>query len=381
MNRLPLLGITVVSLEQAVSAPFATRQLADLGARVIKIERSSGDFARGYDSSVRGMSSYFAWLNRAKESVVLDLKSSEGKLALNLLVERADVLVQNLAPGAINRLGLDGATSLAINPRLVHASISGYGEPGEYSGKKAYDLMIQCESGLMSVTGSKDEAAKVGISIADIASGMYLYSGILGALYHREHTGSGAIIELAMLDAVGEWMMQPFLYSRYGGQQPPRSGAHHPTIAPYGPFEARDGVVFFGIQNEREWAGFCRLVLELPEIASDAELANNVNRVLNREKLNRVILGEFSKLDTAEVLRRLDEAGIANARLRTITDFAAHPQFLARDRWIEVDSPAGAIQMLAPPVTSDSIDYRIGKIPELGEHTETIMHELGLRND
>lgn len=378
MSNLPLDGITVVSLEQAVSAPFATRQLADLGARVIKIERETGDFARSYDSSVKGLSSYFAWLNRGKESVVLDLKSPRGHSTLGLLIERADVVVQNLAPGALERLGFGGSKSLEINPRLIYASLSGYGVPGEYSGKKAYDLMLQCESGLVSVTGSRDAPAKVGISIADIAAGMYLYSGVLTALFHRERVGTGDILELTMLDAIGEWMMQPYLYAEYGNQNASRSGAQHATIAPYGPFQTRDGTVFLGVQNEREWRDFCGTVLMLPEVLLEERFSNNISRVKNREALHEMIVEVFRELDTAEIVLRLDSAAIANAKLRGMADFSAHPQLLARNRWINVDSPIGPIRMLTPPVSSTNSGYRIGKIPQLGEHTSKVLDELGV---
>lgn len=380
MSHFPLDGITVVSLEQAVSAPFATRQLADLGARVIKVEREGGDFARRYDSSVKGLSSYFAWLNRGKESIVLDLKSRQGSEALKSLIEKSDVLVQNLAPGALERLGFGGRRSLQLNPQLIHASLSGYGGPGEYSGKKAYDLMLQCESGLLSVTGSPDAPAKVGISIADIAAGMYLYSGVLTSLFHRERAGPGDILELTMLDAIGEWMMQPYLFAEYSGRQPATSGVHHPTIAPYGPFQTRDGVVFFGVQNEREWRSFCRTVLELPEVSVEKRFSSIVDRVKNREGLDKVILDVFVGLDTTEVIARLNTATIANAKLRDMADFSAHPQFRSRNRWINVESPVGPIRMLTPPVSSSHSEYRIGRIPRLGEHTAGILRELGITN-
>lgn len=381
MSQFPLDGITVVSLEQAVSAPFATRQLADLGARVIKVERDTGDFARTYDFSVRGLSSYFAWLNRGKESVVLDLKSRQGRAALESLIKHSDVLVQNLAPGALDRLGFGGQWSLQLNPRLIHASLSGYGEPGEYSGKKAYDLMIQCESGLLSVTGSSDAPAKVGISIADIAAGMYLYSGILTSLFHREKLGHGEIIKLTMLDAIGEWMMQPYLYAKYSGDQPARSGTQHPTIAPYGPFQTRDGVVFFGVQNDREWRSFCHTVLKLPEVSMEKRFSSNLDRVENREELDRVIGEVIVGLNTTEAIARLNAATIANARLRDMADFSAHPQYLAQNRWIDVESPVGPIRMLTPPISSSRSRYRIGRIPRLGEHTADVLRELGITND
>ncbi|GGF42076.1 CaiB/BaiF CoA transferase family protein [Subtercola lobariae] len=376
MKRLPLAGLTVVSLEQAVAAPFATRQLADLGARVIKIERDTGDFARGYDSRVEGMASYFVWLNRSKESVVLDLKSTAGLDALTTLVSRADIFVQNLAPGAVDRLGLGGEQALALNPRLIHTSISGYGHGGEYEDKKAYDLLIQCEAGLLSVTGTPEAPAKVGISIADISAGMYAYSGILTALLQRSATGLGDVIEVSMLEALGEWMGQPYFYAEFGGTQQPRSGASHATIAPYGPVETSEAPVFFGIQNEREWVRFCSQVLGDDEIARDLRFVDNSSRVANRAALDEEIRRAFSRLRTEEALARLDRAGIANAALRDMQQFSAHPQLAARDRWRDVDSPVGPLRSLIPPVTSRESGFRMDAVPALGEHTEAVLAEL-----
>lgn len=378
MSRLPLEGITVVSLEQAVAAPFATRQLADLGARVIKVERDTGDFARGYDAKVHGMASYFVWLNRSKESIVLDLKSAEGIAVLRELVSRADVLVQNLAPGAVERLGLGPDEALELNPRLIHASISGYGRGGPYEEKKAYDLLIQCEAGLLSVTGTPESPAKVGVSIADISAGMYTYSGILTALLQRATTGRGDVLEVSMLEALGEWMAQPYFYAEYGGAPPSRSGAEHASIAPYGPFSAADGTVFFGIQNEREWAQFCADVLGQPALAQDARFIGNALRVGNRQALHEAIDAVLSALPAAEVLSRLDAAGIANAQLRDMHQFAAHPQLTERNRWRDIDSPAGRLRSLLPPVTSRETDVRMDAVPEIGEHTEKILAELRL---
>lgn len=378
MGRLPLEGITVVSLEQAVAAPFATRQLADLGARVIKVERDTGDFARGYDTKVHGMASYFVWLNRSKESIVLDLKSEAGIAVLRRLVAKADVLVQNLAPGAIERLGLGPDDALELNPRLIHASISGYGRGGSYENKKAYDLLVQCEAGLLSVTGAPDSPAKVGVSIADVSAGMYTYSGILTALLQRVATGRGDILEISMLEALGEWMAQPYFYAEYGGSPPARSGAQHASIAPYGPFNAADGTVFFGIQNEREWATFCAEVLRQPGLAEDARFAGNALRVDYRPELHAAINGVLGGLPAAEVLARLDAAGIANAQLRTMHEFSAHPQLEQRNRWREVDSPVGPLRSLIPPVTSREAEIRMGPVPEIGEHTEKILAEFGL---
>lgn len=378
MSRLPLEGLTVVALEQAVAAPFATRQLADQGARVIKVERAAGDFARGYDRTVDGMSSYFVWLNRGKESVVLDLKSPEGAEALRELVTRADVLVQNLAPGAAERLGVGPDDALALNPRLIHASLSGYGRGGPYEQKKAYDLLVQCEAGLLSVTGTPDNPAKAGISIADICAGMYLHSGILTALLQRASTGRGDVVEVSMLEALGEWMGQPYFYAQYGGTPPARSGAQHASIAPYGPFEARDGTVFFSIQNEREWAVFCREVLGDEQLAQDPRFATNSERVAHRPELHERINAVLSQLSADEAEARLEAAKIANARLRDMHEFSAHPQLQARDRWREVDSPVGPLRHLLPPVVSRESAVRLGPVPEIGEHTAAVLAELGL---
>lgn len=378
MGSLPLAGITVVSLEQAVAAPFATRHLADLGARVIKVERDTGDFARGYDTKVHGMASYFVWLNRSKESIVLDLKSEDGAAVLRKLVSRADVLVQNLAPGAIERLGLGPDDALALNPRLIHASISGYGRGGSYETKKAYDLLIQCEAGLLSVTGTPDSPAKAGISIADVSAGMYAYSGILTALLQRVSTGRGDVLEISMLEALGEWMSQPYFYAEYGGSPPVRSGAQHASIAPYGPFGTADGIVFLGIQNEREWSVFCSDVLGRAGLSQDPRFAANALRVTNRPALHVAINGVLSGLPSAEVLTRLDAAGIANAQLRTMQEFSAHPQLAERNRWRNVDSPMGPLRTLIPPVTARETDVRMGPVPDIGEHTDKILAELAV---
>lgn len=375
---LPLEGVTVVSLEQAVAAPFATRQLADLGARVIKIERDAGDFARGYDTKVNGLSSYFVWLNRSKESVVLDLKSGAGLEALRRLVIKADVFVQNLVPGAIERLGFGGDASLALNPRLIHASISGYGRGGPYEQKKAYDLLVQCEAGVLSVTGTPEAPAKSGISIADIAAGMYAYSGILAALLHRGKTGRGDVLEISMLEALGEWMSQPYFYAEYGGAQQPRSGAQHATIAPYGPFPTADGLVFFGIQNEREWGTFCTSVLRESHVATDPRFHGNAERVENRAALHATINETLSMLPTAVLVTLLDDAGIANAELRNVQEFAQHPQLAARERWRDVPSPAGPLRTLVPPVTSRATGFRMDAVPSQGEHTQKVLAEVGM---
>lgn len=377
---LPLQGVTVVSIEQAVAAPFATRQLADLGARVIKIERpGEGDFARRYDTTVLGLSSHFVWLNRSKESLTLDLKHADAPGILARLLERSDVFVQNLLPGAAARRGLGAAALRARYPRLIVCDISGYGEDGPYSHKKAYDLLIQCEAGVVSVSGTPETPSKTGISVADIAAGMYAYSGILTALYQRERTAEGAAIEVSMFEALGEWMAYPAYFAAYGGTPPPRTGASHATICPYGPFRTGGGKrVFLGIQNEREWINFCSLVLHDPGIAADPRFADNASRLRNREEVVRIIEHAFEPLDADEVVARLDAASIANARLNTAHEFWDHPQLKARDRWREVDSPAGPLQALRPPVTMEGVDPRMDPVPALGQHTRAILAELGL---
>ncbi len=374
----PLDGVTVVALEQAVAAPFATRQLADLGARVIKIERpGGGDFARGYDRTVRGQSSYFVWLNRGKESIELDLKTADGRAVLGALLARADVLVQNLAPGAAERLGLGAGELRKRHPRLITCSISGYGPDGPYRHKKAYDLLVQCEAGLLSVTGTPGEPAKAGISVADIATGMYAYSGVLTALYERERTGGGTSLDVAMLDALGEWMSQPFYYSVYGGQPTRRTGARHASIAPYGPYTAADGSqVFIGLQNDREWAVLCERILSRPDLIADDRFATNPDRVAHDGELTPIIEAALHAIPAAELIALLDEAGIASARLRTPEEFATHPQLEARDRWREVDSPGGRIRALLPPVTVAGREAAMGAIPALGQHTAAIRAEL-----
>jgi itaconate CoA-transferase len=378
-GMLPLDGVLVVALEQAVAAPFATRQLADLGARVIKVERDgSGDFARDYDRTVRGQASYFVWLNRGKESIELDVKSERGQRILAALLARADVFVQNLAPGAADRLGLAAADLRARHPRLICCSVSGYGPDGPYRQKKAYDLLVQCEAGLLSVTGTAQTPAKAGISVADIAAGMYAFSGVLTALYERERTGAGTSFEVAMLDALGEWMSQPYYYSVYGGQPPKRTGARHASISPYGPYAAGDGQVFLGLQNEREWALLCREVLRRPELIDDPRFATNTDRVANDDQLTPIIEEALRDRSADQVARWLDEAGIANARLRTPAEFAEHPQLAARDRWREVGSPGGPVRALLPPVTVPGREPAMGPVPALGEHTAAIIAELGL---
>jgi crotonobetainyl-CoA:carnitine CoA-transferase CaiB-like acyl-CoA transferase len=369
----------VVSLEQAVAAPFATRQLADLGARVIKVERAgAGDFARGYDQAVLGQASYFVWLNRGKESVELDVKSDHGRRVLAALLARADVFVQNLAPGAADRLGLSAAALRVRHPRLICCSVSGYGPDGPYARKKAYDLLVQCEAGLLSVTGTLEAPAKAGISVADIAAGMYAYAGVLTALYERERTGTGSAFEVAMLDALGEWMSQPVLFSEYGGHPPRRTGARHASISPYGPYQAADGQVFVGLQNDREWAVLCTDVLRRRELIADPRFATNADRVVHDDELTAIIEAELASMSADEVVATLDAAGIATARLRTPAEFAAHPQLAARHRWRDVGTPAGPVRVLLPPVTVPGREPAMGRVPRLGEHTAAVLAELGI---
>jgi itaconate CoA-transferase len=380
---LPLEGITVVSLEQAVAAPFATRQLADLGARVIKVERPEvGDFARGYDRTVKGLASHFVWLNRSKESLTLDLKQDEAKEVLARIIERADVFVQNLAPGATGRLGFGAQILRERHPSLIVCDISGYGSSGPYRDKKAYDLLVQCEAGLVSITGTPETPSKVGVSIADIACGMYAYSGILAALLRRRRTGEGAALEVSLFEALAEWMGFPAYYAMYGGKEPPRTGASHAAIAPYGPFECGDGkVIFLGIQNEREWERFCEVVLKQPALAEDERFASNSERVENRDDLYQDIETILQKFSSSEAIERLEEAKIANARMRTVRGLLEHPQLEARDRWREVGSPVGPLRALLPPATIDSIEPLMAPIPSVSEHTEKILAELGYDDD
>jgi crotonobetainyl-CoA:carnitine CoA-transferase CaiB-like acyl-CoA transferase len=368
----------VVALEQAVAAPFATRQLADLGARVIKIERpGDGDFARGYDRSVHGQSSYFVWLNRGKESVEADVKTAEGRELLRSLIDRADVFVQNLAPGAAERLGLGADDLRQDRPELIHCSISGYGPDGPYRAKKAYDLLVQCEAGLVMSTGAPDAPAKAGMSVADIATGMYAYTGILTALYDRERTGQGASLRVAMIDALGEWMSQPAYFGRYGGEPPRRTGARHPSISPYGPFKVADGSVFLGIQNEREWLSFCRDILRQPGLAADPRFASNTDRVSRNAELTDIIEESFAGLTAKEISAMLDLAGIANALLRTPEELTSHPQLRARDRLRTVRTPGGDMEAFLPPVERAGLEPLMGPVPALGEHTEAVRAEFG----
>jgi len=378
----PLDGITVISLEHAIAAPFCTRQLADLGARVIKVERPGvGDFARAYDQRVDGLASHFVWVNRSKESLTLDLKQPAAIAVLKQLLETADVLVQNLAPGAAARMGLGYDALSKVNPALIVCDISGYGDDGPYRDKKAYDLLIQSEAGFLSVTGTPDEACKAGNSVADIAAGMYAYTSILAALLQRDKrggTGRGAHIDVSMLESLAEWMGYPMYYAYQGAPPPPRSAASHATIYPYGPFAAGDGgTVMLGLQNEREWTVFCKTVLAQPELATDPRFDSNARRNDNRDALKAIILATFAGMSAAQVVARLDEAQIANARMNSMAELWAHPQLQARDRWRQVGTPAGDIPALLPPGRVSSFDYRMDPVPAVGQHSDAILRELG----
>ncbi len=378
MSR-PLEGITVITLEHAIAAPFCTRQLADLGARVIKIERpGTGDFARAYDERVNGLSSHFVWTNRSKESLTLDVKHPEARKVLDKLLQEADVLVQNLAPGAAARLGLSFEALHEAHPGLIVCDISGYGDDGPYRDKKAYDLLIQSESGFLSVTGTAEEPAKAGCSIADISAGMYAYSSILAALLQRGKTGKGSRIDVSMLESMVEWMGFPMYYAYEGAQPPQRAGAAHATIYPYGPFQAGDGAsVMLGLQNEREWAAFCKVVLKKPDLATDERFSSNSRRVANRSELQALILGEFAALTAPQVVERLEEAQIANARVNTMHDVWEHPQLKARGLWTDVPTPNGSMPALLPPGRSNAYEPRMDAVPALGQHTKAILMELG----
>jgi crotonobetainyl-CoA:carnitine CoA-transferase CaiB-like acyl-CoA transferase len=375
----PLDGITVVSLEHAIAAPFCTRQLADLGARVIKVERpGGGDFARAYDTRVKGMASHFVWTNRSKESLSLDLKQPAALAVLEELLTGADVLVQNLAPGASARIGLGWEALSSKHPRLIVCDISGYGEDGPYRDKKAYDLLIQSEAGFLSVTGTPESPSKAGNSVADIAAGMYAYTGILSALLQRGKTGRGSHIDVSMLESLAEWMSYPLYYAFDGAPPPPRTAASHASIYPYGPFAAGDGgTVMLGLQNEREWKVFCEVVLKDGSVATDVRFDSNARRNEHRDALTAIILEVFSAMTTQQVLERLDEAQIANARMNDMAGLWAHPQLAARDRWRQVGSPVGDIPAMLPPGRIDSFEYRMDAIPAVGQHTEAILRELG----
>jgi itaconate CoA-transferase len=386
----PLAGITVVTLEHAIAAPFATRQLADLGARVIKIERpGTGDFARGYDQRVRGLASHFVWTNRSKESLTLDVKHPEAaRILQRLVLEKADVVVQNLAPGAAARLGMGYESLSAVKPDLIVCDISGYGDdpehPGPYRDKKAYDLLIQSEAGFVSVTGTADEPCKAGPSIADIAAGMYAYSNILAALMQRSQTGQGQRIDISMLESLAEWTSYPLYYAFEGAAPPPRTGASHATIYPYGPFpvgpQEEGAHVMLGLQNEREWVSFCEKVLQQPALATDPRFTANFKRVAERAALRKIIEDTFRPRTVAEVEARLEAAQIANARVNTMADVWAHPQLQARKRWTEVGSPQGPLPAMLPPGTWNE-GPRMDPVPALGEHTDAILAELGYGAD
>jgi itaconate CoA-transferase len=379
--RLPLSGITVVSLEQAIAAPLASRHLADWGARVIKIERpGKGDFCRDYDYVMNGMSSQFAWTNRSKESLAIDVKSAEGKRALEALLPQADVFLQNLAPGAAQRLGLDGATLTKRFPRLIACDISGYGSGGPYSQKKAYDLLVQCEAGFLSVNGTQEQPAKCGIAVVDTATGMYIVNGVLMALFNRERTGKGMALEVSLFDSMTEWMSYPAYYTEGAGKPLVRTGTRHATIAPYGPFRAGDGgVVFFGIQNAREWVALCLEVLDDPALADDPRFCTNPQRMQNRDALEALIEQHFANFTAEQVIQRLDDAAIANANMNTVEAFLKHPQLHERDRVRKIGSPNGPLTSFLPAITIPGTEPVMGDIPAVGAHTEAILAELGLK--
>jgi itaconate CoA-transferase len=378
----PLQGVTVVAVEQAVAGPFATRQLADLGARVIKIERpDGGDFARAYDVTVKGMASHFVWLNRSKESLTLDLKRPEALRVIERLLENADVFLQNLAPGAIDRLGLGADALRRRYPRLIICNLSGYGTSGPYADKKAYDLIIQSEVGMLAVTGTEDTPSKVGVSIADISAGMYAYSGILTALLARKDSGEGTVVDVALIDTLGEWMSYAAYYTQYGGTPPPRSGASHATIAPYGSYRTCDGAIIIAVHNKVEWTEFCSRVLQQPALAEDPRFQTNVLRVQHREALTEAIEAALMHLPSAEVLRRLETASIANARVNSIGEYLQHPQLAARDCWREIESPSGPIRALVPPVRLQDVEPAMGAVPALGQHSRAILEQLQFDRD
>jgi crotonobetainyl-CoA:carnitine CoA-transferase CaiB-like acyl-CoA transferase len=383
VHELPLSGITVVSLEQAVAAPYATRQLADLGARVIKVERpGEGDFARRYDTTVHGHSSYFVWLNRSKESLTLDLKDPRGLEILHQLLDGADVFVQNLAPGAADRLGLGVGVLAERWPRLIPCTISGYGTDGPWADRKSYDLLVQCQTGLVSLTGTAEETARVGISVADIAAGMYAYSGVLTALYTRATTGRTHPVQVSLFEALAEWMSQPAHYTRYGGTQPARLGTQHATIAPYGAFRAADGrQILFSIQNEREWAALCAEFLGRPALTADPRFATGSDRVAHRDEINAIVAERCARSAAEELLKDLERIGIACAGVNDVAAFLDHPVLAARERWREVGVPGGTMQALLPPADLTGVPPRMDPVPAVGEHSEAILAELGRTRD
>ncbi|WP_432123873.1 CaiB/BaiF CoA transferase family protein [Streptomyces sp. C10-9-1] len=381
LQPLPLDGITVVAVEQAVSAPFATRQLADLGARVIKVERpDGGDFARGYDTAAKGLASHFVWCNRGKESLAVDLKDPRGRELVGRLVADADVFVQNLAQGAAARLGLDAATLCAAHPRLVGVDISGYGSGGPYAHKAAYDMLVQCEAGLVSVTGTSEQPVKAGIPAADVAAAMYAFSGVLAALVRRGTTGLGGPVEISMLESLAEWMGHPLHHGMHGSPAPVRTGLAHAVIAPYDAYRTADGGrVLLSVQNDREWRRLAEQVAGRPELADDPDFATNTARTANRERTDEVVGAALAELSTAEAVARLEAARIACARLNSVGDLAGHPQLAARDRWREIGSPAGPLRALLPPITlPGGAPARMGAVPALGEHTDALLKGLGL---
>ena len=380
MTSLPLAGLLIVAVEQAVAAPFATRQLADLGARVVKVERPGGDFARRFDRTVHGQSSHFIWLNRGKESIELDLRSPSGQRVLAALVDRADVFVQNLSPAAASRAGVTAAAMTADRPRLIACDISGYGSGGPYSDRKAYDLLIQNEAGLVSITGSAGEPAKAGISVADIAAGMYAYSGVLTALLRRALTGEATAVEVSLFEALAEWMGAPAYYAGYGGRAPERMGIEHATIAPYGPFAVADGTVLLAVQNDREWAALCTALLGHPELAGDPRFAVNSSRVAHRAQVNALVAEPLGRLPGEAALALLQSAGIAAARINQVSDFLAHPVLAQRHRWREIAVPGGTAQALLPPADLAGIEPVLGPVPAAGQHTGDILRELGRGN-
>jgi crotonobetainyl-CoA:carnitine CoA-transferase CaiB-like acyl-CoA transferase len=379
MTAAPLEGITVVSLEQAVAAPYATRQLADLGARVIKVERpGGGDFARGYDRAVHGESSYFVWLNRGKESLTLDLKQPNGLRVIHQLLSGADVLVQNLGPGAAARIGLDAESVAREHPQVITATISGYGKDGPWRDRKAYDLLVQAEAGLLSVTGSPAEVARTGVSIADIAAGTFTFSGILTALYTRATTGTVCPVSVSLFDALVEWMSQPLYYGHYRGAPPPRSGARHPTIAPYGPVTAGDGgIVLLAVQNPPEWRRLCEIVLDRDDLVTDPRFATNPDRVASRDELEAIITDAVAGLSTAQLETLLERAGVAYARMNDVEQLWQHPVLSSRERWHEVQTPGGPAGAIAPPVDLAGIQPVMGDVPALGAHSRKILADLG----
>ena len=380
--ELPLAGIKVIALEHAVAAPICTRHLADLGAEVIKIERpGDGDFARSYDKYVKGQASFFVWLNRGKRSLTLDVKKPSAARILDRLLADADVLIQNIAPGAAARLGLSYETLAPKFPKLIVCDISGYGDVGPFANKKAYDLLIQAESGLMSVTGAPDMPSRVGISAADISTGMYANSGILAALVRRGRTGKGANVKIAMLDALTEWMIYPVYRHAYDNSEVPRAPSSHPALAPYGAHKTKDGQVIFGLQNEREWAVFCNKVLNMPAVAADPRFNSNLQRAAHREEVTKLIEDHFADKTSLEVVALLDEAGIANGRMNTARDVWEHVQFKARDRWRDINTPGGSVKALLPPFTFTDVEAVMGDVPALGADTDAVLSELGFAPD